>query len=57
MTTDLIDEARQNAVRYPALFGKAEALHVHLVTLDAMKWPFLVDRFREILRHVERADG
>lgn len=49
LTTDLIDEANANQVRYPALFGKAHALHVHLVPLDYLRWKDLVAQFRNIL--------
>lgn len=38
VTTDLIDEAQDDLVRYPALFGKAQKLNVHLFTLENMDW-------------------
>ncbi len=49
VTTDLIDEERNNAARYPALFGKAKALDVHLVSLDHMRWDTLVNRFQDVI--------
>ncbi len=48
VTTDLVDE-RRNRVRYPALFGKAEALDVTLIPLEELGWRSLVARMRALL--------
>ena len=48
VTTDLIDEARNNRARYPALFGKARALDVHLITLEDLEWNRFVARLRAV---------
>ncbi|MEQ8585018.1 MAG: DUF1887 family CARF protein [Thalassobaculaceae bacterium] len=49
VSTDLLDEARGDAPRYAALFGKAHVLDVDLVGLDHFRWDMLVARFRELL--------
>lgn len=54
VTTDLIEEANDNRARYPALFGKARALDVHLVTLEDLKWNRFVGRLRAVLNRMER---
>ena len=48
VTTDLVDEAT-GQLRYPELFGKGYALHVHLLPLDFLRWDGLVRRLRQIL--------
>ena len=49
VTTDLIEEARNNRARYPALFGKARVLDVHLVTLEDLQWNRFVTRLSGII--------
>ncbi len=49
VTTDLIEEANNNRARYPALFGKARVLDVHLVTLEDLEWNRFVGRLRAVL--------
>lgn len=49
VTTDLIDESRDDAPRYASLFAKARRLGVHLLPLDNMNWGVAVDWFRQRL--------
>lgn len=49
LTSDLIDEARDNASRYEKLHGLAGALDVEILALEDLVWPRAVARFREML--------
>ncbi len=49
LTSDLIDEAQNNAPRYEKLFALAEALCVEILPLEDLAWPRAVERLRKIL--------
>lgn len=49
VSTDLLDEHHHDRARYPALFGKALALDVHLLTLEDLHWSRLVNRMKKAL--------
>ncbi len=53
VTTDLIDEVRDNAPRYMALMGKAAVLDVRVIPLEELEWEPLVAAMGEIV-HGER---
>ncbi len=49
VTTDLIDEVRDNAPRYMALMGKAAVLDVRVIPLEELEWEPLVSALGEIV--------
>ncbi|WP_077732697.1 DUF1887 family CARF protein [Methylocaldum sp. 14B] len=49
VTTDLIDEINGDRSRYPALFGKARALDVELISLEHLSWGRLLARMKALL--------
>ena len=55
VTTDLIDEVRDNAPRYMALMGKAAVLDVRVIPLEELEWEPLVAAMGEIV-HGERKE-
>ncbi len=57
VTTDLIDEARNNKTRYPALFGKARVLDVHLVTLEDLIWKDFVCKLKDIVALLDQVSS